>query len=476
MDSIGLSKDWSREINTTDPEYYKWTQWIFLQLYKKGLAYESTAPVNWCPALGTVLANEEVIDGKSEVGSFPVEKKPLRQWVLKITEYADRLIDDLEELDWPESTKEMQRNWIGRSHGANVTFKIKGHEDKSFEVFTTRPDTLFGATFCVLAPEHPLLETIVSHDQKDQVEDYCQEAKDKSDLQRQDTKREKTGVRTGAYAINPLNGEELPIFVADYVLMTYGTGAIMAVPGHDERDHEFARKYDLEIKRVLEPKNGESKDIKEEAFIGDGTLVNSDFLNGISKDEAIKTVSKYLEKKKLGKATVSYRLRDWIFSRQRYWGEPFPVAHNKDGEVFSIDEKDLPVRLPEMSDYKLSDGEPPLSKAKDWTQITIDGQECKRETNIMPQWAGSCWYYLRFVDPNNNKEAWCPKKEKYWLPVDLYVGGVEHANLHLLYARFWHKVLYDLGYVSTKEPFKRVMHPGIILGPNSEKMSKSVVM
>ena len=475
IDKVGISTDWSREINTTDPDYYKWTQWIFLELYKKGLAYESSAPVNWCPELGTVLANEEVIDGKSEVGGFPVIKKPLRQWVLKITEYADRLIDDLDLVDWPESTKEMQRNWIGRSYGANVSFKIK-ESDKSFDVFTTRPDTLFGATFCILAPEHPLLAEIVQHDYKDQVDDYCQEARDKSDLQRQDAKREKTGVNTGAFAINPVNGEALPIFVADYVLTSYGTGAIMAVPGHDERDHEFAKKYSLEIKRVVSSKNKEDqKDIQEEAFVSDdGVIVNSDFLNGLSKKEAIEKICEFLEKKKLGKKTVSYRLRDWIFSRQRYWGEPFPIAHTKDGKVLPIDVKDLPVTLPEVSDFKPSEtGEPPLSKAKGWVNVTVQGEECTRETNIMPQWAGSCWYYLRYIDPQNNKEAWCKEKEKYWLPVDLYVGGVEHANLHLLYARFWHKVLYDLGHVSTKEPFKRVMHPGLVLGPNGEKMSKS---
>ena len=472
---IGFSTDWSREVDTTDPEFYKWTQWIFQQLYKKGLAYESYAPVNWCPELGTVLANEEVIDGKSEVGGFPVEKKPLRQWVLKITEYADRLIDDLDDIDWPESTKEMQRNWIGRSVGAEINFKVDGHNDLSFDVFSTRADTLYGATFCVLAPEHPLISKIVTHDQKDQIEDYLEETKDKSELLRMDTKREKTGVATGAYAVNPVSGEKLPIFVADYVLVSYGTGAIMAVPGHDERDHAFAKKYELTINKVLESSSGESADINEEAFLDDdGVLVNSDFLNGLGKIEALEKMHDHLEANSLGKRKVTYRLRDWIFSRQRYWGEPFPLAHDEEGNIHLVDEKDLPVTLPKMSDYKPSKtGEPPLSKATEWTDVELNGKVCKRETNIMPQWAGSCWYYLRYIDALNKIEPWAKSKEKYWLPVDLYVGGVEHANLHLLYARFWHKVLFDLGFVSTKEPFQRLVHPGIILGPNGEKMSKS---
>lgn len=474
FDKIGFSTDWTREVNTTDPGYYKWTQWIFLQLYKKGLAYESYAPVNWCPELGTVLANEEVIDGRSEVGGFPVEKKPLRQWVLKITEYADKLLDDLDDVDWPESTKEMQRNWIGRSYGVDLSFKVDGF-DLSFDVFTTRADTLFGATFCVLAPEHPLVSKIVTIDHNDRVEDYCEEAKEKSDVFRMDAKREKTGVPTGAFAINPINGEKLPIFVADYVLLSYGTGAIMAVPGHDERDHDFAKKYHLKIKRVLSPKDGsDGSSIDKEAFTEDGILVNSDFLNGLTKDQALEKMHQYIEKNKLGQKKTTYRLRDWVFSRQRYWGEPFPLAHDEDGNVILIDEEDLPILLPEMTDYKPSKtGEPPLSKAKDWAKLVLQGKGCQRESNIMPQWAGSCWYYLRYIDAQNNKEPWSKEKEKYWLPVDLYVGGAEHANLHLLYARFWHKVLYDLGKVSSKEPFKKVIHPGVILGPNGEKMSKS---
>jgi leucyl-tRNA synthetase len=475
LQKIGYSSDWSKEVSTTDPEYYKWTQWIFLQIYKKGLAYESFAPVNWCPELGTVLANEEVIDGRSEVGGFPVEKKPLRQWVLKITEYADRLLDDLELVDWPESTKEMQRNWIGRSTGAEITFKVEG-ADHTFNVFSTRADTLFGATFCVLAPEHPLVSEIVTLDEKDRVEDYCEAAKDKSEVTRTDVKREKTGVATGAFAINPVNGERLPIFVADYVLMGYGSGAIMAVPGHDERDHIFAKKYNLPIKRVLSPKSSQEPlvSIEDEAFLGDGILVHSDFLNGLEKAEALARMHSEIEKKGFGKRKVNYRLRDWIFSRQRYWGEPFPLAHDKEGNVHLVNEKDLPVTLPEMSDFKPSKtGEPPLSKAKEWCEVILDGVQCQRESNIMPQWAGSCWYYLRYIDSQNSKEAWGKEKERYWLPVDLYVGGVEHANLHLLYARFWHKILYDLGLVSTKEPFKKLIHPGMILGPNGEKMSKS---
>lgn len=475
LQKIGYSTDWSREISTTDPEYYKWTQWIFLQIYKKGLAYESFAPVNWCPELGTVLANEEVIDGRSEVGGFPVEKKPLRQWVLKITEYADRLLDDLELVDWPESTKEMQRNWIGRSIGAEITFKVDG-TGHSFDVFSTRADTLFGATFCVLAPEHPLLSEIVTLDQKDCVEDYCEAAKDKSEVTRTDVKREKTGVATGAFAINPVNGERLPIFVADYVLMGYGSGAIMAVPGHDERDHVFARKYNLPIKCVLTPKCSHESfiSIEEEPFLGEGILVHSEFLNGLEKAEALDRMHAEIEEKGFGKKKVNYRLRDWIFSRQRYWGEPFPLAHDKEGKVHLVDAKDLPVTLPEISDFKPSKtGEPPLSKAKEWCDVMLGGVQCQRESNIMPQWAGSCWYYLRYIDAQNKKEAWGKEKERYWLPVDLYVGGVEHANLHLLYARFWHKILYDLGLVSTKEPFKKLIHPGIILGPNGDKMSKS---
>lgn len=472
--SLGYSTDWSREVNTTDPGFYKWTQWIFLKLFENGLAYESNLPVNWCPALGTVLANEEVIDGKSEVGGYPVEKKSIRQWVLKITEFAEELLEGLDEVDWPESTKMMQRNWIGKSKGAQVRFQVKDHNDKSFEVFTTRPDTLFGATFCVLAPEHPLVAQITAKEQLAQVKAYTEAAKNKTDLDRTALDKEKSGIFIGAYAVNPVNKKELPIYIADYVLMDYGLGAIMAVPGHDERDHEFAKKYALPIVQVLKPKDESSIDIQEKAFTGDGILVQSGFLDGLDKAKAIEAMISHLEKENLGKALVTYRLRDWIFSRQRYWGEPFPLAHDKDGKVVGVSASELPVLLPDMQDFKPSEtGEPPLSKADNWLSYSKDGKKYLRETNIMPQWAGSCWYYLRYIDPFNTEKPWDPEKEKHWLPVDLYVGGVEHANLHLLYARFWHKVLYRLGYVSTKEPFKRLIHQGLILGPNSEKMSKS---
>lgn len=473
IQSIGYSSDWDREINTTDPGYYKWTQWIFRKLYEKGLAYESWAAVNWCPELGTVLANEEVVDGKSEVGGFPVEKKPLRQWVLKITEYAQRLLTDLDDLDWPESTKEMQRNWIGKSTGATIEFKVAGAGDHSFEVFSTRPDTLFGATFCVLAPEHPLVKEITSPEQKKTVEAYCEEVAQKSDMDRTELNKDKTGVFTGAMAINPVNKQEVPIYIADYVLIHYGSGAVMAVPGHDSRDHEFAKKYNLPIVRVVS-EGDKDGDIQDEAMTGNGTLVNSDFLNGLEKNDAILKVCEWLESQGLGKTSETWRLRDWIFSRQRYWGEPFPLAHDKDGQVVLVDEKDLPVMLPDLEDYKpTGDGEPPLARASSWTEFQQNGLSLSRETNIMPQWAGSCWYYLRYLDPDNSGAAWDKDKEKHWMPVDLYMGGVEHANLHLLYARFWHKVLYDLGFVTTKEPFQKLRHQGMILGPNGEKMSKS---
>lgn len=471
MYSIGLSHDWSREINTTDPQYFKWTQWIFAQLYKKGLAYQSFAPVNWCPALGTVLANEEVIDGKSERGGHPVIKRPMRQWVLKITEYADRLLDDLDELDWGDHVKEMQRNWIGKSHGANVDFSIDGSSE-TFTIFTTRPDTLFGATFCVLAPEHELVEKITTTDCKAAIEKYVEEAASKSDVERSALNKEKTGVFTGAFAINPVNSEKIPIYIADYVMVSYGTGAIMAVPGHDERDHEFATKYKIPIKRVLT--GGDEDDINIKAHTGDGTLVNSQFLDGLKKDAAIAKIGSWLEERGGGQPTVTYKLRDWLFSRQRYWGEPFPLAHDEEGNVHLLDESTYPVTLPELDDYKPSGtGEPPLAKASDWLEVDVNGKPCKRETNTMPQWAGSCWYYLRYIDPHNPNEFCDPKKEAYWMPVDLYIGGLEHAVLHLLYARFWHKVLYDCGVVSTKEPFKKLVNQGMILGDNNEKMSKS---
>ncbi|NGP44222.1 leucine--tRNA ligase [Bacillaceae bacterium SIJ1] len=469
--SLGFSYDWDREISTTDPSYYKWTQWIFIQLYKKGLAYIDEVPVNWCPALGTVLANEEVIDGKSERGDHPVERRPMRQWMLKITEYADRLLEDLEELDWPESIKDMQRNWIGRSEGADVVFQIKGHEDKSLKVFTTRPDTLFGATYCVLAPEHLLVDVITKDDQREAVEAYKEKALHKSDLERTELSKTKTGVWTGAYAINPVNGEEVPIWIADYVLASYGSGAIMAVPAHDERDYEFAKAFDLPIREVVE-----GGDMTKEAYVGDGKHINSDFLNGMDKDEAIAVMIDWLEEQSAGEKKITYRLRDWLFSRQRYWGEPIPVLHLEDGSIRPVPEEDLPVTLPITNEIKPSGtGESPLANMTDWLN-TVDpdtGKPARRETNTMPQWAGSCWYYLRFIDPNNDELFADPEKLKHWLPVDVYIGGAEHAVLHLLYARFWHKVLYDLGYVPTKEPFQKLFNQGMILGENHEKMSKS---
>lgn len=468
--ALGFSYDWDREINTTDPNYYKWTQWIFIQLYKKGLAYVDEVPVNWCPALGTVLANEEIIDGVSERGGHPVIRKPMRQWMLKITAYADRLLEDLEELDWPESIKEMQRNWIGRSEGAEINFSIDKH-DKSFTVFTTRPDTLFGATYCVLSPEHPLVNEVTTEAQKEKVEAYQQEIASKSDLERTELSKEKTGVFTGAYALHPITGDKLPIWIADYVLMGYGTGAIMAVPAHDERDWEFASKYELDIVEVVSGGN-----IEKEAYVGDGTLVNSDFLNGLSKQEAIEKMVAWLEENKKGTKKVSYRLRDWLFSRQRYWGEPIPIIHLEDGTMKPVPEEELPLVLPEMDEIKPSGtGESPLANATDWLHV-VDaetGLKGTRETNTMPQWAGSCWYYLRYIDPHNEEALADPEKIKQWLPVDIYIGGAEHAVLHLLYARFWHKVLYDLGIVPTKEPFQKLFNQGMILGENNEKMSKS---
>ncbi len=505
LQALGFSYDWDREVNTTDPAYYRWTQWIFLKLYEQGLAYQASVPVNWCPALGTVLANEEVIDGKSEVGGYPVERKPMRQWMLKITEYAERLLQDLEELDWPESIKEMQRNWIGKSEGANVIFPVKagneagaksqtgesgsgnpakdaGPESQTgeadsirgkagradvIEVFTTRPDTLFGATYMVLAPEHPLVERIVTKDQQKAVSEYRKEAAKKSDLDRTDLNKDKTGVFTGSYAVNPVNGEDIPIWIADYVMMTYGTGAIMAVPGHDERDWEFARKYDLPIVEVV--KGG---DVEKEAYVDteEGISVNSAneevSLNGLPVAEAKQVITKWLEEKGYGSYTVTYKLRDWLFSRQRYWGEPFPVIH-VDGKPKPLPEDHLPVTLPEMDDFQPTQtGEPPLAKAEQWVHTT-DPETDKpavRETNTMPQWAGSCWYYLRYISPDYEKGPVDPELEKYWMPVDIYIGGAEHAVLHLLYARFWHKVLYDIGVVSTNEPFYRLVNQGMILG------------
>lgn len=468
IQSLGFSYDWDREISTADPSYYKWTQWIFTQLYKKGLAYVDEIPVNWCPELKTVLANEEVIDGKSERGGYPVIRKPMRQWVLKITAYAERLLKDLDEVDWPTSTKEMQRNWIGKSQGANVVFKIDGH-DKEFTVFTTRCDTLFGATYCVMAPEHPFVSDITTPEQKEAVEAYQKLCQTKSDLERTDLNKDKTGVFTGAYAINPVNGKKVPIWISDYVLASYGTGAIMAVPAHDTRDYEFAKKFGIEIIPVLEGGN-----IEEEAFTGDGVHINSEWLNGLNKEESIAKMIQWLEENKVGEAKVTYKLRDWLFSRQRYWGEPIPIVHMEDGTMRTVDVDELPLELPATTNFKPSDtGESPLAHCTDWLSVEIDGVKGTRETNTMPQWAGSCWYYIRYIDPKNDKAIGDPKLLEHWLPVDLYVGGAEHAVLHLLYARFWHKVLYDCGVVKSKEPFQKLFHQGMILGSNGEKMSKS---
>lgn len=470
INSLGFSYDWNREINTTDPEYYKWTQWIFTKLYEKGLAYEAEVAVNWVPELGTVISNEEVIDGKSERGGYDVVRRPMRQWMLKITAYADRLLEDLELVDWPESIKDMQRNWIGRSEGANVTFKVAGTEE-SFTVFTTRPDTLFGATYTVLAPELELVKKITTPEQTATVEAYIEETSKKSDLNRTDLAKEKTGVFTGAYAINPVNSQEIPIWIGDYVLASYGTGAIMAVPAHDERDYEFAKTFGIDILPVIA-----GGDITTEAYTGDGPHINSDFLNGLNKAEAIAKMNEWLEENHVGKKEVSYRLRDWLFSRQRYWGEPIPVIHWEDGTTTTVPESELPLRLPVTSDIRPSGtGESPLANIDEWVNVVDPetGMKGKRETNTMPQWAGSSWYYLRFIDPHNKNEIADFEKLKRWLPVDIYIGGAEHAVLHLLYARFWHKFLYDIGVVPTKEPFQKLYNQGMILGENNEKMSKS---
>ncbi|MEX0721830.1 MAG: leucine--tRNA ligase [Balneolaceae bacterium] len=469
LQAIGFSYDWDREVNTTDPDYYKWTQWIFLKLFERGLAYEDEVAVNWCPELGTVLANEEVVDGKSEVGGFPVVRKPMRQWVLKITEYADRLLEDLEGLDWPHSLKEMQRNWIGKSIGAEIDFEISEFGEE-IRVFTTRPDTIFGATYMVLAPEHELVGRITSQEQKEAVEKYRDEASKKSELDRQELTKEKSGVFTGAYAINPATGKKIPIWIADYVLASYGTGAIMAVPGQDERDWEFAEKFDLEIVRTVQPPDN----FDGKAYTGEGPAINSDFLNGLNITEAKKKITEWMEEKGAGKKSVNYKLRDWLFSRQRYWGEPFPIIH-VDGEAKAVPESDLPVRLPEVDKYEpTGTGEPPLANATDWvrTADSETGKTALRETNTMPQWAGSCWYYLRYISPNFDGGPVDPDYENYWMPVDLYVGGAEHAVLHLLYARFWHKVLFDIGVVSTKEPFQKLVNQGMILGEMEYRDSK----
>ena len=468
--SLGFSYDWDREINTTDPDYYKWTQWIFTKLVEKDLAYEAEVPVNWCPARGTVLANEEVIDGKSERGGHPVYRKPMKQWMLKITAYADRLLDDLEEVDWPEHIKDMQRNWIGKSEGAEITFGIKDSAE-SFTVFTTRPDTIYGATYAVLAPESDLVDKITSAEQKEAVDTYRTEAKKKSDLERTDLNKNKTGVFTGAYAVNPVTNEEMPIWIADYVLASYGTGAIMAVPAHDERDYEFAQKYDLTIRPVI--KGG---DTDKEAYTGYGEHINSDILNGLNQEEATETIITYLKDNNIGESKTTYRLRDWLFARQRYWGEPIPVIHWEDGTTTTVPEEELPVTLPKTDEIRPSGtGESPLAVIEDWVNVVDEktGMKGKRDTNTMPQWAGSSWYFLRFIDPKNPDQLADPEKLKQWLPVDLYIGGAEHAVLHLLYARFWHKFLYDLGLVLTKEPFQKLYNQGMILGENNEKMSKS---
>ncbi len=467
---LGFSYDWDREVNTTDPEYYKWTQWIFIQLYNKGLAYVDEVAVNWCPALGTVLSNEEVIDGVSERGGHPVYRKPMKQWVLKITEYADQLLADLDDLDWPESLKDMQRNWIGRSEGAKVSFDVDNTEGK-VEVFTTRPDTIYGASFLVLSPEHALVNSITTDEYKEKVKAYQTEASKKSDLERTDLAKDKSGVFTGAYATNPLSGEKVQIWIADYVLSTYGTGAIMAVPAHDDRDYEFAKKFDLPIIEVIEGGN-----VEEAAYTGEGKYINSGELDGLENEAAITKAIQLLEQKGAGEKKVNYKLRDWLFSRQRYWGELIPVIHWEDGTMTTVPEEELPLLLPETDEIKPSGtGESPLANIDSFVNVVDEktGMKGRRETNTMPQWAGSCWYYLRYIDPKNENMLADPEKLKHWLPVDLYIGGVEHAVLHLLYARFWHKVLYDLAIVPTKEPFQKLFNQGMILGEGNEKMSKS---
>ncbi|MFA6755063.1 MAG: leucine--tRNA ligase [Bacilli bacterium] len=467
IQALGFSYDYDREVTTCDPSYYKWTQWIFLKMYDKGLAYVDYKPVNFCPELGTVLANEEVIDGKSERGGYPVIRKPMRQWILKITNYADKLDSDLSLLDWPKSTLEMQHNWIGKSKGTEIIFKIKD-SDKTFTVFTTRADTLFGCSYCVLAPENPLVKEITTKEQEKVINEYIEKCSHKSDMERTELNKDKSGVFTGSYAINPINNKEVPIFIGDYVLASYGTGAVMAVPAHDERDYAFAKKYNLPINKVIE------SDVSENAYILDGKHINSDFINGMKIKEAKEVLTKKLIEMKAGNFKVNYKLRDWLFSRQRYWGEPIPIYDFDDGTMGRVKDSDLPLVLPQMDEYKPSgDGNSPLIRCKDWVNIYVDGKHATRETNTMPQWAGSCWYYIRYLDPHNDKCIADKKLIDHWLPVDLYIGGQEHAVLHLLYARFWHKFLYDEGVVSCKEPFQKLFHQGMILGTNGEKMSKS---
>jgi leucyl-tRNA synthetase len=460
--ALGTDYDWSREIDTTDPGYVRWTQWIFRKLYENDLAYLAEVPVNWCPALGTVLANEEVIDGKSERGGHPVTRVPLRQWMLRITRYADRLIEDLDGVDWPEPIKKMQRDWIGRSEGARICFDLPDHAGCQIEVFTTRPDTLFGATYMVIAPEHPLVEQITTDDRRASVTAYAERAARRSERSRMAETHEKSGAFTGAYAAHPVTGNRIPVWIADYVLATYGTGAVMAVPGHDTRDYDFAQQFDLPIVEVVS-----GGDLSVEAYVADGTNVNSDFLDGLATPAAKQHMTRWLEEHGKGEATINYKLRDWLFSRQRYWGEPFPILHRGDGTTMLVPESDLPIELPQLEDFKPSgDFEPPLARAHEWLEVTDPdtGETVRRDANTMPQWAGSCWYYLRFCDPRNEDAAWSREAEDYWMPVDLYVGGAEHAVLHLLYSRFWHKVLYDLGLVHTVEPFQKLLNPGMILG------------
>ena len=464
---LGFTYDWDKEVSTSDPKYYKWTQWIFKKLYEDGLAKEVEMPVNWCEELGTVLANDEVIDGKSERGGYPVVRRMMKQWVIDIPKYAERLIEGLDDIDWPDSTKEMQRNWIGKSIGALVDFKIKDMDEK-FTVFTTRCDTLFGATYCVLSPEHPLVDVITTEDKKEEVEKYKKEAASKSDLERTELNKDKTGVFTGAYAINPVNNKEIPIWISDYVLIGYGTGAIMAVPAHDERDYEFAKKFNLEIIPVLE-----GGDIEKEAFVEDGLHINSAFLDGLNKEDAINAMLEFLEEEKCGEKHINYRLRDWIFARQRYWGEPIPVVHYEDGTSEALRDEDLPLVLPELEDYSPSkDGSSPLNKASDWVNIEYNGKKAKRETSTMPGSAGSSWYFLRYIDPHNDNEFANKELLEHWMPVDLYVGGPEHTVGHLLYARMWNNYLYDKGLVPVKEPFQKLVHQGMILGSNGIKMGK----
>ena len=466
--NLGLSYDWSKEISTADPNYYKWTQWIFKQLFLDGYAKIVEMPVNWCEELGTVLANDEVIDGKSERGGYPVVRKNMKQWVIDTPKFAERLLEGLDELDWPESTKEIQRNWIGKSVGAEVTFKVDGFENAEFTVFTTRADTLFGATYCVLAPEHKLVEKITTSSQKEAVEKYIKDASAKSDLERTNLNKDKTGVFTGSYAINPVNSKKIPIWISDYVLASYGTGAIMAVPAHDERDYEFATKFGIEIIPVLE-----GGDVSKEAFIGDGIHINSDFLNGLNKEDGINKMITWLEERKIGTKKVNYKIHDWIFARQRYWGEPIPIINMEDGTHIPLDDNDLPLVLPKLQDYAPSKtGDSPLEKATDWVNVEVDGKKGKRETSTMPGSAGSSWYFLRYLDPDNDKVLADSELIKHWLPVDLYMGGPEHAVGHLIYARVWNNYLYDKGIVSVKEPFKKLVHQGMILGANGIKMGK----